>query len=366
MSKTPTFLLTGVSESASDATVLSLVCDLENPVTVSHSIGEDGTSMRRVVSDITGVLDSTTIGLEHACVSCAIREDIIPTLASLAASGRWGSIISRLPLGADATQICRVAAYDPSRMEDVAIAGVINTIDGCAAEDHLISPELLCEMGIRTFEGDTRGVAETSTALLEYADVVAVNGELIDPCAGLVEALARPGARIVPEWSTFDASTLAAGVHDFAAIEAWVHEVPPKRMREEATKDVWRIRLRSDRALHPQRFQEKMPELGGGLFRARGCFWVPTRPDALCVWDGASGQVNIGNAGRWPAGQARRTDIVLTGTFEHGDPRDELRAAFEAALCTPAELDTLASLWRTDEDGLEPWLGATHATQEMN
>ncbi|WP_274541950.1 MULTISPECIES: hypothetical protein [Dermacoccus] len=34
-----------------------------------------------------------------------------------------------------------------------------------------------------------------------------------------------------------------------------------------------------------------------------------------------------------------------------------MRRAFEAALCTPAELDTLAAVWSTDEDGLEPWLG---------
>ena len=111
------------------------------------------------------------------------------------------------------------------------------------------------------------------------------------------------------------------------------------------------------KSVTPERIQENLPELGGGAFRTRGCFWVPTRPETLCVWDGAAGQLNIGTAGRWRRPAARRTDFVVTGLLAHGDPRDELRRAFETALCTPAELDTLAAVWSTDEDGLEPWLG---------
>lgn len=359
MSGVSTFLITGVSEPASVATALTLTVDLPNPVSVAHIIGSDGTSLRRVVSDITGILDDTVIDLEHACVSCAIREDIIPTLSSLASSGRWESIVARLPMGAEAVQVCRVAGYEPERMPDVRIAGVINALEGCNATDHLTGPELLVETDISTFAGDHRGVAETATTLLEYADVIAVDGELLEPCDGLVQALARPGARIVSDFSSFNCGEFLPGIHDFAAIEAWVNELPTRHLTSECTDTVWRLRLTSERALHPERFREQMPELGGGLYRTRGCFWVPTRPDSLCVWDGASGQINIGNAGHWPAGTARRTDIVVTGLFEHGDPRDEVRAAFEAALCTPSELDTLGALWRMDEDGLEPWLGAT-------
>lgn len=206
-----------------------------------------------------------------------------------------------------------------------------------------------------------RGAAEVATTLVEYADVVAVEGSLLGPCDALVRRLARPGVRLVEEWSQFDATALLGGVHDIDAIETWVSEVPPSDLPElddECADGVWRLRLRSERALHPDRMQAHLPELGGGLYRTRGCFWVPTRPDAVGVWDGAAGQLNIGTAGRWgQRGCRRRTDIVVTGLLEHGDPREEMRAAFEKALCAPSELDTLAGLWQRQEDGLEPWLG---------
>lgn len=141
--KVPTFLITGISESAADTTALSLLVDLPEPVMVSHSFSESGTALVRTVSDITGVLDRTTIDLEHACIPCAIREDIIPTLRGLAESRRWHTIVARLPLGAEATQLCRVAHYDPSQLGAVEIAGVINALEGCSAASHLTGPELL-------------------------------------------------------------------------------------------------------------------------------------------------------------------------------------------------------------------------------
>lgn len=356
-SATPTVVITSVEQSAADTTAMSLLFDLPKPVVVTHSFGADGTSLVRTVSDVTGLLDRTTIDLEHACVPCAIREDVLPTIAGLASSGHWSSIIARLPIGAEATQLCRVASYEPNTLGGARIAAVVNAVDGCDAVRHLTGPELLVERELPTFEGDVRGTAEVATTLLEYADVIAVDGELMPECSTLVRTLARPGAQVVENWSQWDATALLPGVHDVEAIEKWVAETPPAQIGDSCEDGVWRVRLRSERAVHPERIQENLAELGGGAFRTRGCFWVPTRPETLCVWDGAAGQLNIGTAGRWRRPAARRTDFVVTGLLAHGDPRDELRRAFETALCTPAELDTLAAVWSTDEDGLEPWLG---------
>lgn len=95
-SATPTVVITGVEQSAADTTAMSLLFDLPKPVVVTHSFGADGTRLVRTVSDVTGLLDCTTIDLEHACVPCAIREDVLPTIAGLASSGHWSSIIARL------------------------------------------------------------------------------------------------------------------------------------------------------------------------------------------------------------------------------------------------------------------------------
>lgn len=364
MSTVPTFVITGVSAAASDTTAMSLAFDLPDPVVMAHSFAPDGTSLIRTVSDLTGVIDRTVIDLEHACVSCAIREDVIPTLAGLAESGRWHSIIARLPQGAEAIQLCRVASYEPERLASARIAGVVNALEGCDAVDHLTGPELLAELGVHTFAGDERGTAEVASTLLEYSDVVTVAGELRPECRTLVTTLARPGIRLVENVAGWDGGSLLPGVHDMEAIERWVSEQPAHEMTDRCHDGVWRLRLRSDRAVHPERLTEYLEPFGSGPFRTRGCFWVPTRPDTVCVWDGATGQINLGTAGSWGHRGPRRTDLVVTGLLAHGDPRDELREAFAQALCTPTELDTLPTLWRVESDGLEPWLGTLHDPEE--
>ncbi|MFJ3406123.1 GTP-binding protein [Promicromonospora sp. NPDC090134] len=107
--------------------------------------------------------------------------------------------------------------------------------------------------------------------------------------------------------------------------------------------------------------------------RARGVFHVADRPGLACLWDGAGGQLAVGDLGPWPevcAGTPPHTRIVVVGVAGPdagagavGGPDDErrrLREAFQAALCTPEEAAAgVEWLWR--EDHLAPWLGARSA-----
>lgn len=351
----PVVVVTGVSPTALTNASLALQWDLPNPVVVAHDIDSASQTLTRTVSDISGVLEREQIDLAHACISCAIREDVIPTLRRVAALDRWGSAVCRLPVGAEATQLCRVAAYDPAQLDGVRIASVVNTLDGCTAKDDLTGQELLCERGTHCFDGDERGVAETATRLLEYADVVAVDGDLDAPCEQLVHALAHPGAEVIQRWISFDASALVTRTHAHRSIERWVAEVP-QRVPHRTGPRLWRLELRSDRPIHPRRLQDYIEVLGAGPHRARGCFWVSTRPAQLCVWDGAGGQLSIGVSRLWEHPRARRTHLVMTGLLEDGDPRQELQDAFDACLLTADEARSHEH-WMTTSDGLEPWLG---------
>ena len=99
--RTPVVLLTGVDPEAMATAMVSLQFDLPNAVAVRHRIrhlADDWSVLRRTVSDVTGVVERHEVELDHACVSCAIREDVLPTLERLAADGRWASIVAHLPL----------------------------------------------------------------------------------------------------------------------------------------------------------------------------------------------------------------------------------------------------------------------------
>ncbi|MBJ7528912.1 MAG: cobalamin biosynthesis protein CobW, partial [Nocardioides sp.] len=110
--RTPVVLVTGVSPDAMDATLVSLQWDLPQAVAVRHHIDVERQLLTRVVSDVTGVLDRAEVDLEHACVSCALREDVVPTIERLARDGREGTVVAHLPVGAEAAQVCHVLTWD--------------------------------------------------------------------------------------------------------------------------------------------------------------------------------------------------------------------------------------------------------------
>lgn len=353
----PVLLVCGVDESAMMATSLSLQLGLDTAVSVRHTIDPHAQLLTRTVSDASGVLEREVINLAHACVNCAIREDIVPTLERLAAQGRWSAIVACLPVAAEAVQVCRVIGWSPRTAPHVGIAAVVVALDGTSAGEDLVGEDLLQERGIETAQDDRRGVGEVACAQVEYADVISLTEPCDDDELALLAALARPGVPIVADPSVLDAAALAAGVHHHAAVEAWVSEVQRGELPPLPSDAVWRLDLRSERPLHPVRLHEELAIIGGGPRRSRGCFWVPTRPRDICIWDGAGGQASVGTLNQWEPGEVPMTRIVVTGCDD--DPT-EVVEAFARCVLRDEEIASRGTVWEESWDGLEPWLGPIH------
>ncbi|MBF4161979.1 GTP-binding protein [Nocardioides acrostichi] len=351
--RTPVVVISGIDAAAMLSTSMSVQLGSPGCVAVQHVIDPDRQVLTRVVGDLTGVIERREIELAHACVSCAIREDIVPTLERLAASGRWDGIVACLPVAAEATQVCRVLGRSARQAPHVAIAAVVAALDGTTVLDDLLGDHLLVERGLATSRDDRRGVAEVAGAMVEYADLVCLTTEPAQVERELLATLARPAVSSVSDPSLVDAAGLMAGVHRHQDAEAWVAEVRRGMLPEPPGTEVWRLDLVSDRPVHPLRLHEEIEILGGGPRRTRGCFWVPTRPDTVCALDGAGGQASVGSTRAW--GRERPlTRITVVGL---DDTRAEIAAAFDRCLLTDKEIATRGRTWRESWDGLEPWLG---------
>jgi len=355
--KTPVLLVSGVDEAAMLATSISLQLGLGGAVAVRHTIDLERQLLTRTVSDLTGVLEREEINLAHACVACAIREDIIPTLERLAGSGRWASIVACLPVAAEATQVCRVLGWEPRNAPHVTVAAVVVALDGATIGEDLLGEDLLDDRGLATSEEDRRGVAEVSCAMVEYADIVSLTEPAEPDELALLAALARPRTPIRQDPTLIDAGALAAGVHHHQVVEAWTADVRRGALPPLESDGVWRLDLSSDRPFHPLRFHEELAALGGGPRRSRGCFWLPTRPDDVCVWDGAGGQASVAATQKWGRLGEPMTRIVVTGIDSRPGEPAEIEAAFNRCLLTDDELRARGRIWHESWDGLEPWLG---------
>ncbi|MBZ5735954.1 GTP-binding protein [Nocardioides sp. TRM66260-LWL] len=354
--RTPLAVVTGVDPHAQDVALLALTSDLPGVVAVRHRLDPDAQVLTRTVSDATGVLEEAHVQLAHACVACAVREDVIPTLLRLAGERRWSAVVACLPVGAEAGPLAHALGTDPDLARHLRLSSVLAAVGD--AVDGLLGDDLLHERGRHTGPDDRRGVAEVACAQVESADHVVLVEGAGDDVAELCRGLARPGALVLRGAAQVDAAAVLRHRHRLSVAAAWCSPGPepdayPALPPVSAGSRCWRLDLRSDRAFHPERLLDHVDRLGGGAFRSRGSFWLPTRPHHRLEWAGAGGQLSIGTHSSW-GGRSPHTRLVLTGL---GALPPHLVAAFEHLLLTPSEARAGRTPWRVDEDGFEPWLG---------
>ncbi|NYD55858.1 G3E family GTPase [Nocardioides marinisabuli] len=351
--RTPLVVVTGVDPTAMDTTMMSLAWDLPRAVTVRHRIDPHSQVLSRTVSDATGVLEHEQVQLEHACVSCALREDILPTLERLARDGRWSAVVSGLPTGTEAGQLAHALTTDARLARHLRLSSIVAALGGEGVVHDLLSDDLLRERDAHSNPGDDRGVGEVACAQVELADLVVLDGRAGPAATDLVRALARPEAGVATDPAHLDPVTIVAQRHQPTRAGAWLSLGLDAELPALEGGGAWRLDLCSPRPFHPDRLLDQVERLGAGPFRSRGSFWLPTRPGVQLEWSGAGGQLSIGSHGPWE----RRTPVtrlLVTGT---GSVPDQLEAAFEDILLTPTEALLDARSWLVAEDGLEPWLG---------
>ena len=97
----PLIVVTGVDPTAMQATMASLVWALPDVVAIRHVIEPITQQLSRFVSSMHGSEDTADIDLQHACVGCAVREDILPTILRLSQEPEWKTIVAGLPVGGE-------------------------------------------------------------------------------------------------------------------------------------------------------------------------------------------------------------------------------------------------------------------------
>ncbi|MFD1717192.1 GTP-binding protein [Georgenia deserti] len=340
---TPVLTLASIDPVMRSAAASALLCDLPGAVVVQHDLDAESGSLRRVVYDRSGVGEDVTHVLDHACASCALREDIVPTVLALAA-GDPQAVVVALPTAIEPLPV--VTALGGA--EQVTVAGVATVVDTDTLVTDLMGQDMLADRGLAVGEQDDRSVGEVVVHQLEFADMILTAADAPGPVSqAIIAHLAGPGSSV--PW-------------DRAPVDRLLAARPTPRRGDlmrlgtpdvESDAGVWTLDLRSWRPLHPHRLLDNAETLGAGMIRGKGHFWVPSRPTLACAWDGAGGQLSVGRLGTWE--RRPETHLVITGL---GGRPAELRQAFEETLLTDAELSRGLGAWSARADGLDPWLGA--------
>ncbi len=355
---TPVLTLASIDPVARQTATAGLLLDLPDAVVVGYDlINDEGRRfLLRILSDRTGIVDRKLVELDHDCLSCTLRSDLVPTLELITDLSRWTAVILALPLATDPAPVARtiVRGVESGALVGVRPAPVISVVDSDAVLRDVFGDDLLDERGLAHSDHDRRSVGEAACAMIEYADLTLTVGTGSPQGTALLDRLIAPSAEPRIDLHQGDGRRLIAATHDPVTAHDRTDPLAVRPHRAADGDGVWTIDLRSDRPFHPQRLQDRLEDLGTGAVRGRGHFWLPSRPDVVCAWDGSGGQLSIGLHGFWHD-QDRRTRLVIIGTDGHD--RQRISAAFADVLMTGRELHRLDQ-WRLIDDGFDPWLGS--------
>lgn len=374
----PVVLLAATEAAERDSAILQALLELPGLTVLTHDLTEDededgGTRTRRTVVDAGGTRSDVDVDLDHPCLGCLVREDLVPALAELHRQ-RPVAVLVALPLGADLHPVAYALGLHQDALAGYRLAGTV-----AVARDETVVDQLV-------------GEDEDLLAHVVCADVIVLSdggaGTVTPAATDLVDALRAAGTTVVPDVTGPWLDAALAGSLDVDELERRAdpttarrhHELDPatptgKDVRlhtpqlrfasatlDIATSGVRRLVLTTDRPLHPERVMAGAQAFAAMRTVARGRFTVADRPGTVVGWQGVGGAITWGSplgsgSGREPGSDDREsgTHLVVVGT---GGSPVGAAAAFERMIANEAEATAARAGRGSARDPLAPYLGA--------
>ncbi|GAA1861467.1 hypothetical protein GCM10009715_06140 [Paeniglutamicibacter psychrophenolicus] len=327
---------------------------------VRHDLLEGERVLRRVSRGAVAV-ERTEIALEHGCLTCTVRLDVVPTVTRvLDAAPR--DVFVGLPPSVNAGMVLEILgpqlALRRTNLDSVCVA-----LDPAALEDQMWDTRTLWQAGLNSVQDDDRTAGEFLVKEIAFADTALLleglfahlfgaeapgcqsGGELFHRGAQLLGELGPHLAVIHPdEKHAFKVHELDAACRRSTPgnVDARSTGTPNDGMAEDGPFAT--IELLAERPLHPGRLKEALGWLAEGCVWLRGTLWVGNSPETKVVLGGAGPFVWLESQGTWDA-ETARTHIALTS--------DSNDAVYLAALLLSCELTEAEILGSPDfEDAL--------------
>ncbi|MEV0741127.1 GTP-binding protein [Streptomyces sp. NPDC050549] len=163
-------IVAGLHADARRATVARLLHDVPGSVVLHHDLATAAAgTVIRTIRDATGILDAGEAPLVDDCACCALREDLVPELRRLAATGQVRLAIVELWDSVEPRAMAEVITSG-----GLTVTGVITAVDPALLLPCLGNGDDLADAGLAAAATDQRTIADTFARQLEYAPVLAV------------------------------------------------------------------------------------------------------------------------------------------------------------------------------------------------
>lgn len=336
-----TTLMNHVLNNRSGLRVAVIVNDMSEVNIDADLIRDGGANLSRT--------DEKLVEMTNGCICCTLRDDLLAEVRTLAEEGRFDYLLIESTGISEPLPVAATFDFRDERgnsLSDVAkLDTMVTVVDSANLLRDYSSEEFIRERGESLGDEDNRTLVDLLVDQIEFADIVILNKisdappEKLDAARRIVRAL-NPEAEIIETDFAQVASRriLHTGRFDFEKAQrhpVWFKELygfadhTPETEEYGVSNFVYRAR----RPFHPERFQAFIRSPWQGVIRAKGHFWLATRPE----WAGELSQAGaiVRNEGmgywwaaipkkQWPDHPEWRKRVAENWHPVYGDRRQEI------------------------------------------
>ncbi|MGH1356670.1 MAG: GTP-binding protein [Thalassovita sp.] len=378
-----TTLLNRVLNNRDGRRVAVIVNDMSE-VNIDADLVREGTELSRS--------EEKLVEMSNGCICCTLRDDLLQEVRHLSQEGRFDYLLIEStgisePLPVAATFDFR--DEQGQSLSDVArLDTMVTVVDAVNLTQDFSSHDFLTDRGESLGDADDRSLVSLLTEQIEFADVVILNkvsdagSHRTDTARKIIRSLNADAKIIETDNSNVPADAiLNTGLFDFDTAHEhpmWAKELygfanhTPEDEEYGITSFVFHARAPFD----PLKLYDVLNGDLPGVIRAKGHFWIATRPDWAVEYSLAGAISSVTPLGRWwasipqerlPTHPQAQAEIARNWAEPWGDRRQELvfigvglepeaisaklnSALLEVTDFTPAAWDALSDpfpQWRT-------------------
>ncbi|HUN95218.1 MAG TPA: zinc metallochaperone GTPase ZigA [Bradyrhizobium sp.] len=292
--------------------------------------------------------DEKLVEMTNGCICCTLRDDLLREVRALAEGRRFDYLLIEStgisePLPVAATFNFR--SEDGESLSDVArLDTMVTVVDAVNLLRDYASADFLEDRG-EVLENDKRTLVDLLVEQIEFADVIVLN-KIDDASPGQREAARKIIRALNPEAEIIEANhsqvpfdrVLDTGRFNFEKAEQhpfWYKELYgfAEHVPETEEYGVKNFVYRARRPLDPGKFDQFIRDPWPGVIRAKGHFWLATRPQWLGEISQAGAIIRTQALGfwwasvpieRWPDDPFWRRRLRENWNSVYGDRRQEI------------------------------------------
>ncbi|MEM7678915.1 MAG: GTP-binding protein, partial [Myxococcota bacterium] len=259
--------------------------------------------------------DETLVEMSNGCICCTLRDDLLEEVRRLAAEGRFDYLLIEStgisePLPVAATFDFR-DEHGESLSDVARLDTMVTVVDAVNLLNDFSSHDFLSDRGETLGEEDERTLVHLLTDQIEFADVVILNKvddagpEKVDAARKIIRSLNADAEIIETNQSAVAAEKiLDTGLFDFQEAHEhpmWAKELygfadhVPETEEYGVASYVYRARL----PFVPERILEVLNGDLPGVIRAKGHFWISTRPEWVAEFSLTGALSSVKPLGTW-------------------------------------------------------------------